>query len=230
MPGYEHGRSIRVQHRSCYPACCIVLFCLCILRHDERGSFTSLRVQVTFPDELPAAAVEMLEKVLPERPVTEFDGDEEEPLLEVRSRRLACWVSIVSREWLAALNQAGDRLVRVFSCVCVNTGCSGMLVLSLGVRSSGYGLTLSRRRRRHPLSSHSRLVIGSVSFRTRLRDFPSDFAMEIPPNPRRRPFLLPPHTTRVHLSVSSWTAAILVMFQTRSVWTSAHSGKRISTR
>lgn len=40
-------------------------------------------MQVTFPNTLAPAAVEMLEKVLPERPQTEFDGEEEEPMLEV---------------------------------------------------------------------------------------------------------------------------------------------------
>lgn len=40
--------------------------------------------QVTFPHSLPPASVEVLEKVLPPRPVTEFEGDEEEPMLEVR--------------------------------------------------------------------------------------------------------------------------------------------------
>eukprot|EP00904_Undaria_pinnatifida_P001334 jgi/Undpi1/11200/HiC_scaffold_30.g13498.m1 len=38
--------------------------------------------KVTFPDALPPAAVEVLEKVLPPRPETEYDGDEEEPMLE----------------------------------------------------------------------------------------------------------------------------------------------------
>lgn len=42
--------------------------------------------QVTFPDTLSASAVEVLEKVLPPRPETEYDGDEEEPMLEVRQR------------------------------------------------------------------------------------------------------------------------------------------------
>lgn len=36
-----------------------------------------------FPDSLSPAAVETLEKVLPGRPVTEFDGEEEESMLEV---------------------------------------------------------------------------------------------------------------------------------------------------
>ncbi|CAN0428616.1 unnamed protein product, partial [Laminaria digitata] len=34
--------------------------------------------KVTFPDTLPASAVEVLEKVLPPRPETDYDGDEEE--------------------------------------------------------------------------------------------------------------------------------------------------------
>lgn len=38
---------------------------------------------MTFPDALTPAAVETLEKVLPPRPVTEFEGEEEEPMLEV---------------------------------------------------------------------------------------------------------------------------------------------------
>lgn len=46
--------------------------------------FLSVFFQVTFPDTLPPSAVEMLEKVLPSRPVTDFDGEEEEPMLEVR--------------------------------------------------------------------------------------------------------------------------------------------------
>lgn len=36
-----------------------------------------------FPSTLSPAAVESLEKVLPARPVTEFDGEEEESMLEV---------------------------------------------------------------------------------------------------------------------------------------------------
>lgn len=40
-------------------------------------------VQVVFPDTLTPEAIEVLEKVLPERPVPDFDGDEEEPMLEV---------------------------------------------------------------------------------------------------------------------------------------------------
>lgn len=36
-----------------------------------------------FPDALPAEASQVIEKVLPPRPVTEFEGDEEEPMLEV---------------------------------------------------------------------------------------------------------------------------------------------------
>lgn len=42
-----------------------------------------LPTQVEFPDSLSPAAVETLEKVLPGRPVTEFDGEEEESMLEV---------------------------------------------------------------------------------------------------------------------------------------------------
>lgn len=40
-------------------------------------------LQVTFPNALTPAAVEVLEKVLPPRPETNFDGEEEEPMLEV---------------------------------------------------------------------------------------------------------------------------------------------------
>ena len=36
-----------------------------------------------FPDSLSPAAVENLEKVLPGRPVTDFNGEEEESMLEV---------------------------------------------------------------------------------------------------------------------------------------------------
>lgn len=39
--------------------------------------------QVEFPSTLSTEAVETLEKVLPGRPVTEFDGEEEESMLEV---------------------------------------------------------------------------------------------------------------------------------------------------
>lgn len=39
--------------------------------------------QVEFPSTLSPAAIETLEKVLPARPVTEFDGEEEESMLEV---------------------------------------------------------------------------------------------------------------------------------------------------
>lgn len=41
-------------------------------------------LQVTFPSTLSPAAVESLQKVLPPAPTTDFDGDEEEPMLEVR--------------------------------------------------------------------------------------------------------------------------------------------------
>lgn len=44
-------------------------------------------MQVTFPSTLSPAAMEVLEKVLPPRPETEYEGDEEEPMLEVRVPR-----------------------------------------------------------------------------------------------------------------------------------------------
>lgn len=51
--------------------------------YNKCSSCILILLQVTFPNALAPAAVEVLEKVLPPRPDTEFDGEEEEPMLEV---------------------------------------------------------------------------------------------------------------------------------------------------
>lgn len=55
-----------------------------IFIHNVYVRICDKSTQVEFPDSLSPAAVEALEKVLPGRPVTEFDGEEEESMLEVR--------------------------------------------------------------------------------------------------------------------------------------------------
>lgn len=81
---------VRINTHTLYPSfvfvfaiCHVPMLMFCFVASSVCSSRLP-RLQVTFPDALPPAAVEVLEKVLPPRPETEYDGDEEEPMLEVK--------------------------------------------------------------------------------------------------------------------------------------------------